>query len=209
MIDIKNDTQHKADNQNEQSIFIRNSAAVTTVRTSSVSKTLKSHDGKVSSSTTVSSRTITRSNKSIDTNIHSLDFTGMDSSTVISAGSGSSPSVNNFAANLNAHSVFSIDAFNSLPTHSDLIKWISDSDSLIKEFDLWSMQNHIAQSCCENSPDCCNEASMQIANEKTLNNHNRDNQVSHNGSENAASRPEGIQIIHTPILSQKDEASHV
>ena len=209
MVDIKHDSHNATGDQDCQSGFIKDNTALTTISTSRISKTLKSHDGKVSRSTTVSSRTITRSNKSIDTNIHSLDFTGMDSSTVISAGSGSSPSVNNFAANLNAHSVFSIDAFNSLPTHSDLIKWISDSDSLIKEFDLWSMQNHVAQSCCENSPDCCNEASMQIANEKTLNNHNRDNQVSHNGSENAASRPEGIQIIHTPILSQKDEASHV
>ena len=209
MVDIKDNSQSATNNQDGQAILVNNNAAVTTINTSRVSKTLKSHDGKISRSTTMSSRTITRTNKSIDSNIHAFDVTGVDISTVIPAGSRSGPSVDSFISNLNAHGVFGINAFDTLPTHSDLIKWISDSDSLIKEFDLWSMQNHIAQSCCENSPDCCNEASMQIANEKTLNNHNRDNQVSHNGSENAASRPEGIQIIHTPILSQKDEASHV
>ena len=209
MIDIKNDTQHKADNQNEQSIFIRNSAAVTTVRTSSVSKTLKSHDGKISRSTTVSSRTITRTNKSTNSDIHPLDFTGMDSSAVISTGCGSSPRINNFAANLNAHSVFSIDAFNSLPTHSDLIKWISDSDSLIKEFDLWSMQNQVAQSCYEGTPDCCTNAPMGIAHEESLNNHNRDNAVGNESGKNAAAGPEDFDVTHTPILSQKVEASHV
>ena len=209
MIDIKNDSQHTADNQNEQSIFILNNAAATTVHTSSVSKTFKSHDGKVSRSTTVSSRTITRTNKSTNSYIHSLDFTGMDASAVISTGCGSSPRINNFMINLNAHGVFGIDTVNALPTHSNLIKWISDSNSLIKEFDLWSMQNQVSQSSCEDAPDCCAYASIGIAYEESLNNHNRDNTVGNESGKNAAAGPEDIDVTHTPILSQKVEASHV
>ena len=209
MVDIKNDSQHTADNQSEQPIFISNNAAVTTVRTSRISKTLKSHDGKISRSTTMSSRTITRTNKSIDSDIHSLDLTGMDSSAVISAGSGSSPRINDIVSDLNTHGVFGIDTFNALPTHSDLIEWISDSNSLIKEFDLWSVQNQVAQGCCEGAPDCCADASMGIASEESLNNHNRDNTVGNESSKNAAAGPEDIDVTHAPILSQKVEASHV
>ena len=209
MVGIKNDSQHTADNQSEQPIFIRNHDAVTTVRTSRISKTLKSHDGKISRSTTMSSRTITRTNKAADSDIHSLDLTGMDSSAVISAGSGSSPRINNFVSDLNTHGVFGIDIFNALPTHSDLIKWISDSNSLIKEFDLWSVQNQVAQGCCEDAPDCSTDASMGIASEESLNNHNRDNTVGNECSKNATAGPEDIDVTHAPILSQKVEASHV
>ena len=209
MVDIKNDAQYTADNQSEQPMCITNNAAFTTIRTSRISKTLKSHDGKVSRSTTMSSRTITRTNKSINSDIHSLDLTGVDSSAVVSAGSGSSPRINNFVTDLNAHGVFGIDTFNALPTHSDLIQWISDSNSLIKEFDLWSVQNQVAQSCCEDAPDCCTDASMGIASEESLNNHNRDNTVGNECGKNAAAGPEDIDVTHAPILSQKVEASHV
>ncbi len=209
MVDIKEHSQQATDNQNGQTIFVNNHAAVTTVRTSRVSKTLQSHDGKISRSTTVSSRTITRTNKSIDTNIHASDFAGMDSSAVVPAGSRSCPSINNFVSNLNTHSVFGVNAFNALPTHSDLIKWISDSDSLIKEFDLWSVQNQVAQSCCESTPSCCDYAAMQVTTEESLNNHNCDSNVSNESGKNAAVGSENIKVTHTPILSQKVEASHV
>jgi len=209
MVDIKNDSQHAADNQNEQPIFIRKNAAVTTVRTSRISKTLKSHGGKISRSTTMSSRTITRTNKAADSDIHSLDLTGVDSSAVIATGSGSSPRINNFVSDLNTHGVFGVDTFNALPTHSDLIKWICDSNSLIKEFDLWSVQNQVAQGHCEDAPNCCTDASVDIASEESLNNHNRDNTVGNESGKNAAAGSEDIDVTHAAILSQKVEASHV
>ena len=209
MVEIKHDSHNATGDQDCQSGFIKDNTALTTISTSRISKTLKSHDGKVSRSTTVSSRTITRTNQSIHANVHPLDFAGVDSSTVIPTGSRSCPSVDSFVANLNAHRVFGINAFYALPTHSDLIKWISDSDSLIKEFDLWSVQNQVDQSCCEDAPDCCTDASMGIASEESLNNHNRDNTVGNESSKNAAAGPEDIDVTHAPILSQKVEASHV
>jgi hypothetical protein len=42
-----------------------------------------------------------------------------------------------------------------------------------------------------------------------LNNHNRDNTVGNESGKNAAAGPEDIDVTHTPILSQKVEASHV
>ena len=209
MVDVKRDSYEQTGDQSNQSIFVDKHITFTTFDISRISKVFQSQDGKVSRSTTVRSRTITRTNNSIGANLHSLNLTGMDSSTVVSAGSGSSPSINNFVGNLNTHGVFGFDAFNQLPTDGDLIKWISDSDSFIKEFNLWSMQNQVAQSGCEDTPGCCNDASMQIASEESLNNHNQDNQVSNVSSENTASGPKNIEITHAPILSQKAEASHV
>ena len=209
MVDIKDNPQHATDNQNGHAVFVNGNATVTTINTSRTLKTLKSHDGKISRSTTVSSRTITRTNKSIDADIHTSDFAGVDRSAMVSTGSGSSPSVDSFVSNLNAHGVFGVNAFNTLPTHSDLIEWISDSNSLIKEFDLWSVQNQVTQNCCESSPGCCDNTSMKIAAENSLNNHNCDNYVGNESGKNAAAGPEDIKVTHAPILSQKVEASHV
>ena len=209
MVDIKDNSQSATNNQDGQAILVNNNAAVTTINTSRVSKTLKSHDGKISRSTTMSSRTITRTNKSIDSNIHAFDVTGVYISTVIPDGSRSGPSVDSFISNLNAHGVFGINAFDTLPTHSDLIKWISDSDSLIKDFDLWSVQNQVTQNCCEGAPDCCDYTAVGIASEESLNNHNCNNKVGNESGKNAAAGPEDIKVTHAPILSQKVEASHV
>ena len=209
MIKINNHASDKAGNQNDDSISINSANSVTTIITSRISKTLKSHDGKVGGSTTMSSRTITRTNKSINANVHPLDLTGVDGATVMSAGRGSRPRVESFSSNANAHGVFGIDTLNILPTHSDLLKWISDSDSLIKEFNLWSVQNQVENSCCQASPDCCDYASMEIAGEESLNNHNCNENISKDRAENTAACPEMITIIHAPILSQKSEASHV
>ena len=209
MVDVKRDSYEQTGDQSNQSIFVDKHITFTTFDISRISKVFQSQDGKVSRSTTVRSRTITRTNQAVDSNVQTSDFTGVNGSTVIATGSGSSPSVNSFATNLNTHGVFGINAFNALPTHSDLIKWISDSDSFIKEFDLWTVQNKINQRRGKNSPGCCEHTAMNVTYKDALNNHDCDNYVGNESAENTASGPEDIKITHVPILSQKSEASHV
>ena len=114
-----------------------------------------------------------------------------------------------FLADLNAHGVFSIDTLNILPTYGDLLKWISDSDSLIKEFYSWALKNQVENCCGENTPNCCKDALKDSAGIKSLDRQNANKYVRNDGSNNATAGPEDIDITHAPILSQKVEASHV
>ncbi len=209
MKDIQGQARQRGYDQQRDSETIDVDATLTTISTSRISKSLQSKDGKIGRSTTVRSGAITRANKSSSANIHTFNFTGMNGATMVAPWSGSGPSVNSFISNLNAHGVFGIDAFYALPTHSDLIEWISDSNALIKEFDLWSMQNHINQSCRKTTPDYARQRLVPTIASKTLNGQYQNNKVKGQRCENAAARPKAINVVHEAILSQKSGATHV
>lgn len=209
MIEIKNSPKERTRNQDNKASFIKYNAAITTIVTRTVAKTLKSQVGKVGSSPTMRSRTITRTNNPAGPNVQAPHLAGMNSSTVVSTGSGSGPGVNTLTSNLDAHGVFSIDALNELPTYSDLFKWISDSYSLIKEFNLWSVQNQVAQSCCEATPNRADQALVNAASKNGLSNHNCNDDVGKISGNNAPTWSEDFDIVHGAILSQDCEALHV
>lgn len=209
MKDIKSQSGQGSCDQNRNSEPIGVDSTFATVITTRSFKSLQSKNGKISGSTTMRSGTITRTNKSIAANIHSFNFTGMNGSSMVSPGSGRSPSVDSFISNLNTHGVFGIDTFNPLPAHSDLIEWISDANALIKEFDLWSMQNHIDKRCRKTTPDGINEAIIPTATKETLNNQYHNDKVEGQRGKNATARAKEFNVIHGAILSQKSEATHV
>ena len=209
MIEIKEDSQQRGGDQHSDSPLVDLDTTITTIATARLSKSFQSKDGKISRRSTVSSRTITRSNKSSSADIHALNLTGMDSTTVVSPRRGSSPRINSFIAHLDTHGVFSFDALDSLPTYSNLIEWISNSDSLIKEFDLGSMQNQVNQSYREGSPANTEKSSVPRTSKKTLRDQNQNHQINDQRSEDAASWSKNLDIVHEAILSQKNEATHV
>ena len=209
MIEIKEHTQQRRGDQNSDSPLVDLDTTVTTIATARLSKIFQSQDGKISRSSTVSSRTITRSNKSSRTDVHAPNLTGMDSTTVVAPGRGSSPRIDSFIAHLDTHGVFSFDALDSLPTYSNLIEWISNSETLIKEFDLWSMQNHVNQSYRKSGPTNTGKSSVPRTGEKTLRDYNQNYQINDQRSKDTTPWSKNIDVVHEAILSQKNEATHV
>lgn len=209
MIDINGQAGQTSSDQYKNSRSIDIDLIVATVITSRIFKSFQSKDGKISRSTTMSTRTIARSNKSGSANIHSLNLAGMDSSTMVAPRSGSGPSINSFIAHQNTHGVFGINAFNTLPTHSNLIEWISDSNSLIKEFDSWSMQNQVGQSYGECTPNGACKAGVPSTAQETLNNQRNDYQVNDQRGKDTATWSKNLDVVHGAILSQKKETTHV
>lgn len=209
MKDIQGQAGQRGCDQDRDGESIDVDSTLATISAFRISKSFQSKDGKIGRSTTVSSRTITRTNKASSTNIHAFNFTGMNGSAVVAPRRGRGPGVNSFFSNLNAHGVFGIDTFNALPTHCDLIEWISDSNALIKELDHWSMQNHINQSCGKTTPDCTRETLVPTATGETLNSQYQNYEVKGQSRENAAARAKAVDVVHQAILSQKSGATHV
>lgn len=209
MKDIQGQARQRGYDQQRDSETIDVDSTRATIRTSRISKSLQSKDGKIGRGTTVSSGTITRTNISIGANIQTSNFTSMNSSAMVTSRSRPGPSVNSFIFNLNTHGVFGIDTFNPLPTHSDLIEWVSDANALIKEFNLWSMQNHINQSCRKTTPDYARQTLVPTITRETLNGQYQNDEVKSQGRENANVRSKAIDVVHQVILSQKSGAEHV
>ena len=209
MIEIKEQTQQRGGNQYSDAQLVDVNTALTTITATKFSKSFQSQGSKISGGSTMSSRTITWSNKSGSADTHSLNLTGVDSTTVVSPGCWSGPRINGFISHMDAHGVFSFYALNSLPTYSNLIEWICDSDSLVKEFDFWSMQDHINQIYRESSPANTNESSVPRISKKVLRDQNQSHHVNDHRGEDTASRTKNVNVIHGAILSQKNEATHV
>lgn len=173
------------------------------------SKTIESQGRQVRRSTTVSSRIISRSHVSTSTDIRTLNVTGVDLSGVMSAGSGSSPSINNLSANSDTHGVFSIDAFNEFPTNGDFANWISNTDAFVKELELWTLHQNINESGQTNSPAYCADGSKDVSGINALENHSSDNEISNACTDQTAAGSKNLKVAHKTILSYKNEARYV
>lgn len=88
-------------------------------------------------------------------NTDSSQFALVDSSGVVATGCGSSDCVDNFVINLDRHAVASFDSLDLVPANSDFTQHIGDSDTFIKEDNLWSKEENIG-SQCNCCTDCCN-----------------------------------------------------
>ena len=173
------------------------------------SKTIESQGRQVRRSTTVSSRIISRSHVPTSTDIRTLNVTGVDLSGVMSARSGSSPSINNLSANSDTHGVFSIDAFNEFPTNGDFANWISNTDAFVKELELWTLQNSVNKCGQADTPTQCVQSTQDIREINTLKNHSSDDEISNSCTDQTAAGSKNLKVAHKTILSYKNEARYV
>lgn len=206
MVDIKDYPQKKTANQSNDSNIIENNSRLDCFNVFNGVKGFQASTRQISRRTTVSSRAFARSNQPINSDVHSFNFTGMNTSTVVSTWCWSGPSVNIFIGNGDTHGEFSFDTLNQLPTSNELIEGIYNSDSFIKELNLGSMQNHVNELGGENPPSQGQDFAAQVAHHESLNNHNQNSTIGNAGSKNTTAWSKNIKIVHLPILSQKVEA---
>ncbi len=137
----------------------------------------------------------------IESDIHAFDFAGMNTSRVVSAGSGSRPGVDGLAPDLNAHRVSGLNGFHSVPTNSDLLQGISNTDSLIE--DLYLGMNEEQIGTAENKACPCNgyEVGLKSSGRNRLNDKSKNNECS-----NASGEPDRARAIKKDITSRTHRA---
>ena len=173
------------------------------------SETSQSQGRQVRRSTTVSSRIISRSHVSTSADARTFYVAWMDFAGVMTTRGWSSPRVNSFSTDSNAHGVFSIDAFDKIPTSSDIANRICDADAFIKELELWAMHNNINQNGQANTPTQCAHGTEEVGEINALENHSSDNEISNSCTDETAAGSKNFKVAHVAILSYKNEARYV
>jgi hypothetical protein len=158
---------------------------------------------KSDSDSRVSSRRFSSSHIERIWDVKSSEFGGMNTSSVISAGSLSGPRIDLLSIYLDIHRVASVDFLNAIPTDSDLLQRISDGNSLIKESYFGADEAQVKSVRDENRPTDRDDNSLRSLAEETLANNSCTEDVGGSGKEVATSRAVHIRITHTSSLSRK------
>lgn len=171
-----------------------------TSRVMSFSKVIKTSSGQIRSSTRMSTRRFTRTNQSIVIKFESTNIRTVNVSGVIPAGSGSGPGINQLFSNFNGHAVSGVDFFNTMPTHSDLNKWISDGNSLIEYSDFGANKEQVRTPRNENSPRNSSKSVVETCSDEKFYTEPSSKKEDGAGQQVTTPWPENFNVAHSAIL---------
>ncbi len=194
---------HKESNQSRQSVSIKVRTVSTRTSVSAAAKGVESNARQSKSLTRVSTWGFTGSHVVGIGDLKSADFTGMDSSSVISAWGLSRPGVDLLATYLDIHRVSSANVFDLIPTDSDLAQRIGNSDSLIEEGHLGANESQMENVGDHQGPRDRNRNSAGAFTKEALANNSGAENVDSTSKEVTTSRTVSLRITHTSSLSRK------
>ena len=204
---VLEDTQragdHKESNQSGKTVSIKFSSVVTRTSSAAAVKSIEANSSKGKSLSRVSTRRFTGSHVLEIGDLQSANFTGMDSSAVISAWGLSRPSVDLLATYLDIHRVSSANIVDLAPTDSDLFQGIGDCDSFIKEGDLGANKAQVKSVSDQQAPRDRGCNSIGVFGVETLASNSGTENVDSSGKEVTTSRTVHLRITHTSSLSRK------
>lgn len=208
MIDVKSDaTEHSATN-NSDATSIENNGSSNISITTAGKKVLITHTRTVDSSTRIRTRRVGSSDASVVLNSQAFDITTVKSTRTVTTRRWSSPRIDSAIIEGNSQSVFGANIFDFIPTDSEVVKWIDDINSFIKENNFGSVHNQIDAHADENTPGNRSQTLVQSSNENTLDNHDRNQRVSDVSANHSTDGAKSFTIAHAPIFTQ-DEVDHV
>ena len=180
---------------------------VSTSRTSNLVLTtterIEANSSQSNGNSRVSSRRFSRTHVVRVGDLHASNFSGMDSSGVISTWGLSSPGVDLLATYLDKHRVSSVDLFNTIPTHSDFSRGIGDRDSFIEVSHLGADKAQMKEEGNHESPAGSGQDSSEIFAKETLADDAKADEVDGTGEEVTTSRTVHLSITHVSSLSRK------
>lgn len=151
----------------------------------------------------MSSRRFSRTHVVRVGDLHASNFSGMDSSSVISTWGLSRPGVDLLATYLDKHRVSSVDLFNTIPSDSDLSRGISDCDSFIEVSHLGADKAQMKEVGDHKSPARSDQDASEVFAKETLANDSKADEVNGTGEEVTTSRTVHLSITHVSSLSRK------
>ena len=201
--DTQREGDHKESNQSRQTVSIKVRTVSTRTSVSAAVKGVESNARQSKSLTRVSTWGFTGSHVVGIGDLKSTDFTGMDSSGVISAWGLSRPGVDLLATYLDIHRVSSANVFDLIPTDSDLAQRIGNSDSLIEEGHLGANESQMENVGDHQGPRDRNRNSAGAFTKEALANNSGAENVDSTSKEVTTSRTVSLRITHTSSLSRK------
>ena len=204
--DTQRASDYKESNQNSKTVSIKFISVITRTSvgtTGAVVKGIEANSSKSESLSRVSTRRFTGSHVVEIGDLQSANFTGMDSSAVISAWGLSRPSVDLLATYLDIHRVLSANILDFTPADSDLFQGIGNCDSFIEEGDLGANETQVSSVGNEEAPSDRGCNSLSTFGVETLAGNSSTENVDSSGKEVTTSRTVHLRITHTSSLSRK------
>ena len=159
--------------------------------------------GEVASLSAITSWGFTGSDLAVETNIHPLDLSVMNTSGVVSTWGWSSPGVDGLASDLDTHGVAGFDGLYSMPANGNLLQGIGNADSLIEDLNLWAHEEQVCATQDKASPGNCYEISFDAASGNSFDNKSQNNEDSNADGEPDRAWTIEKNIIHSAIFSQQ------
>ena len=159
--------------------------------------------GEVASLSAITSWGFTGSDLAVETNIHPLDLSVMNTSGVVSTWGWSSPGVDGLTSDLDTHRVAGFDGLYSMPANGNLLQGIGDADSLIEDLNLWAYEEQVRAAQDKASPSDRNEISLDATSGDRFNHKGQNNEDRDADGEPDRTRAIEKNIIHSAIFSQQ------
>jgi len=148
----------------------------------------------------MSTRRFTRTNQGVVIKFESTNIRTVNVSGVISAGSGSSPGIDQLFSHFYGHAVSGVNLFNTMPTDSDLNKWISDCYSFVENADFGANEEQVGTPRNENSPSNSTENVVETSSENEFNTEPAGKKEHGAGQQVTTPWPENFNVAHSAIL---------
>lgn len=193
----------RQDHQDRQTSVVKFRSRVTRTRIAAGQESLMANSTESDSNARVSAGRFASSHVERIWNFKSSEFGGMDASSVISAGSLSSPRVDLLSLYLDIHRVASVNLLDAIPANSDLSQRIGNADSFIEEGHLGADKGQMKDVADQSAPCTCRKDAISALGKKTLTDKSGAENVDSASEEVAASRTVHLRITHTSSLSRK------
>ena len=194
---------YKESNQSSKTVTVKFSSVITRTSNGAAVKGIEANSSKRESLSRVSTRRFTGSHVVKIGDFQSANFTGMDSSAVISAWGLSRPRVDLLATYLDIHRVSSANIVDIAPTDSDLFQGVGNCDSFIEEGHLGANKAQVKSVGNEQAPSDRGCNAFGAFGVETLTNNSGAENVDRTGKEVTTSRTVHLRITHTSSLSRK------
>lgn len=189
--------------QDRHTSVVKVRTRVTRTRITTAQESLMSNSTKSDSNARVSAGRFASSHVERIWNFKSSEFGGMDASSVISAGSLSSPRVDLLSLYLDIHRVASVNLLDPIPANSDLFQRIGNADSFIEEGHFGTDKGQMKDVADQSAPCTCRQDAISALSKKTLTDKPGAENVDSASEEEAAFRTVHLRITHASSLSRK------
>lgn len=199
----RSESGDRQDQQSHQTSGVKVRSRVTRTRITSRQESLMTDSTEGNGNARVGTGRFASSHVERIWNFKSSEFGGMDASSVISAGSLSSPRVDLLSLYLDIHRVASVNLLNAIPSDSDLSQGICNRDSFIEEGHLGADKGQMEGVANQSAPCDCRQSATSALGKETLSHKSSAENVGSASKEVTTSRTIHLRITHTSSLSRK------
>lgn len=131
----------------------------------------------------------------------SLEFTRVNSSSVVTTGSNSSPRSDALGWSNDGQGVANIDVHHLVPANVNRSEWVGDDHALVENFNLWSNKNQVGRDDAGRGPKASRDGGQRFFGQPQSCGEQRTEGQNEPGQDVATARSKNLSITHVSIIA--------